>query len=65
MMTYLDCWAQVAADLFAQALAGEPQFAESQPKPFTEGSFGFAATIAGDLEGNSPYFSTGRFLRPR
>jgi flagellar motor switch protein FliN len=51
MKTYLDYWAQVAADLFAQALAGEPQFAESLPRPFTEGSFGFAATISGDLEG--------------
>jgi flagellar motor switch protein FliN len=51
MKTYLDYWAQVATDLFAQALAGEPQFAESLPRPFTAGSFGFAATISGDLEG--------------
>jgi flagellar motor switch protein FliN len=51
MKTYLDCWAQVAADLFSQALAGEPHLAESLPKPFCAGSFGFAATIAGDLEG--------------
>jgi len=51
MKTYLDYWAQVAADLFAQALAGEPQFAESLPKPFTAGSLGFAATISGDIEG--------------
>ncbi|MGP8251289.1 MAG: FliM/FliN family flagellar motor switch protein [Terracidiphilus sp.] len=51
MKTYLDYWAQVATDLFAQALAGEPQLAESLPRPFTAGSFGFAATLSGDLEG--------------
>jgi flagellar motor switch protein FliN len=51
MKTYLDCWAQVAADLFQQALAGEPEMVESLPRPFTAGSFGFAATVAGDEEG--------------
>ncbi|MGD0911445.1 MAG: FliM/FliN family flagellar motor switch protein [Terracidiphilus sp.] len=51
MKTYLDYWAQVAADLFSQALAGEPKLNESLPRPFTAGSFGFAATITGDLEG--------------
>lgn len=51
MKTFLDYWAQVAADLFAQALAGEPRFAESLPKPFTAGALGFAATITGDFEG--------------
>lgn len=51
MNAYLDCWAQVAADLFQQALAGEPELIESLPKPFLAGSFGFAATIAGDDEG--------------
>jgi flagellar motor switch protein FliN/FliY len=51
MKNYLDYWAQVAGDLFAQALAGEPQLSESLPKPFTAGSFGFAAAISGDLEG--------------
>ena len=51
MKTYLDCWAQVAADLFGQALAGEPELVDSVPKPFTAGSFGFAATLAGDEEG--------------
>lgn len=50
-MTYADCWAKVAADLFAQALAGEPQLAESLPKPLGAGSFGFAATISGDEQG--------------
>ena len=51
MKTYLDFWAQVAADLFQQALAGEPELVESLPKPFAAGSFGFAATVAGDEEG--------------
>lgn len=51
MKTFLDYWARVAANLFAQALAGEPQLSESLPKPFTAGSFGFAATISGDVEG--------------
>ncbi len=51
MKTFMDCWAQVAADLFHQALAGEPELADSLPKPFSAGSFGFAATITGDEEG--------------
>jgi flagellar motor switch protein FliN/FliY len=49
--TYGDCWAKVAADLFAQALAGEPQLTESLPKPLGAGSFGFAATVSGDEQG--------------
>jgi flagellar motor switch protein FliN/FliY len=51
MKTYMDCWAQVAADLFSQALAGEPELVDALPKPFPTGSFGFAATITGDEEG--------------
>jgi flagellar motor switch protein FliN len=51
MKTYLECWAQVAADLFQQALAGEPELVDSLPKPFSAGSFGFVATLAGDQEG--------------
>jgi flagellar motor switch protein FliN/FliY len=51
MKTYMDCWTVVAADLFAQALAGEPQLVESLPKPLAAGSFGFVATLAGDMEG--------------
>ena len=45
MMTYIDCWISVATTLFSQALAGEPELAESLPKPLAEGSFGFAATL--------------------
>jgi flagellar motor switch protein FliN len=51
MATYMDCWASVAADLFSQALAGEPKLSESLPKPLPAGSFGFVATISGDEEG--------------
>jgi flagellar motor switch protein FliN len=51
MKTYLDCWAQVAADLFQQALAGEPELADSLPKPLDANAFGFAAVISGDEEG--------------
>jgi flagellar motor switch protein FliN len=51
MKTYLDCWSKVARDLFAQALAGEPELADSLPRPLPAGSFGFAATIQGDEEG--------------
>jgi flagellar motor switch protein FliN len=50
-LTYADCWAKVAADLFAQALAGEPQLSESLPKPLGAGSFGFAATVSGEEQG--------------
>jgi flagellar motor switch protein FliN len=41
----------VATDLFAQALASEPELVDSLPRPFAAGSFGFAATVAGDEEG--------------
>ncbi|HEY1647802.1 MAG TPA: FliM/FliN family flagellar motor C-terminal domain-containing protein [Terracidiphilus sp.] len=51
MKTFADCWASVAADLFSQALVGEPELSESLPKPLGAGSFGFAAFIAGDEEG--------------
>jgi len=50
-MNYLDCWATVAATLFSQALAGEPELTESLPKPLPAGSFGFAATLSGDERG--------------
>ena len=51
MMTYLDCWISVATALLSQALAGEPELAESLPKPLAAGAFGFAAFISGDEEG--------------
>ena len=51
MTSYGDCWAGVAADLFSQAVAGEPSLSESLPKPLSAGSFGFSATLSGDEEG--------------
>jgi flagellar motor switch protein FliN len=51
MKSYLECWITVATALFSQALAGEPELAESLPKPLAAGAFGFAATISGEVEG--------------
>jgi flagellar motor switch protein FliN len=51
MKTYFDCWVEVAAALFSQALAGEPMLVESPAKPPEKEAFAFAATLAGDLEG--------------
>jgi flagellar motor switch protein FliN/FliY len=51
MKSYLECWTEVAATLFSQALAGEPKLEESLPKPLAPGAFGFAATVKGDEEG--------------
>jgi flagellar motor switch protein FliN len=51
MNTYLECWASVAAGLFSQALAGEPQLVESSPRPLGGGAFGFAALLSGEEEG--------------
>jgi len=56
MKTYLDCWAGVAADLFSQALAGEPELSESLPKPLPAGSFGFRAALSGDETGRFAVF---------
>ncbi len=62
MKTYFDCWAGVAAALFSQALAGEPELAESLPKPLGAGSFGMAATVAGDAEGRFAVLVDGSIL---
>jgi flagellar motor switch protein FliN len=51
MTTYFDCWAEVAGTLLSQALAGAPELGESLPKPLGAGSFGWAATLEGDVEG--------------
>lgn len=50
-LNYLECWIRVATSLLSQALAGEPTLVDSLPKPMMAGSFGFAATIAGEEEG--------------
>jgi flagellar motor switch protein FliN len=62
MKTYFDCWVHVATALFSQALAGEPTLAESQPRPLGEGAFGFAATLAGDVEGRFTILLEGAVL---
>jgi flagellar motor switch protein FliN len=62
MKTYFDCWAEVAAALFSQALAGEPELAESLPKPLGAGSFGWAATLKGDVEGRFAVLLDGALL---
>ena len=62
MKTYFDCWAEVAAALFSQALAGEPELAESLPKPLGAGAFGWAATLAGDLVGRFAVLLDGSVL---
>jgi flagellar motor switch protein FliN len=62
MKTYLDSWIGAATALFSQALAGEPQLAESLPKPLAPDSFGFAATITGDQEGRFAVMLDGTIL---
>lgn len=62
MKTYFDCWVGVAAALFSQALAGEPELAESLPKPMGPGSFGFAAALAGEVEGRFSILLDGSLL---
>jgi flagellar motor switch protein FliN len=62
MKTYFDCWAGVAAALFSQALAGEPELVESLPKPMGPRPFGFAATLAGEVEGRFSILLEGSLL---
>ena len=51
MSTYLQCWTRVAADLFQQALAGEPGLSKSEPRPVEAGAFAFTAVLSGDETG--------------
>jgi flagellar motor switch protein FliN/FliY len=62
MKTYYDCWAEVATTLFSQALAGEPELAESLPKPLSGAAFGWAATLTGDVEGRFALLIDGAVL---
>ncbi|MGD1107862.1 MAG: FliM/FliN family flagellar motor switch protein [Terracidiphilus sp.] len=62
MKTYFECWAQVAAALFSQALAGEPELSESLPKPLGAGAFGWAATLTGDVHGRFAVVLDGKVL---
>ena len=50
-MNFLDCWTRIAGTLFSQALSGEPELAESLPRPLPPGSEGFVATVSGDQVG--------------
>lgn len=51
MTSFLDCWISIAGALLPQAVAGEPALVESLPKPMESGSFGFAATVTGEVQG--------------
>ena len=51
MISFLDCWSDIASTLFTQALAGEPVLTESFPRPLAPGSFSFAAAVEGEFEG--------------
>ena len=62
MKTYLECWMEVAAALFSQALAGEPELVESLPKPLGERSFGYVATISGEVAGRFTVLLDGAIL---
>jgi flagellar motor switch protein FliN/FliY len=62
MKTYLDCWIGAATVLFQQALAGEPELSESLPKPLAPDSFGFAATLTGDVAGRIAVVLDGTIL---
>jgi flagellar motor switch protein FliN/FliY len=62
MKTYLDCWIGTATALFSQALAGEPELVEGLPKPLAPDSFGFAATLDGDVAGRFAVMLDGTVL---
>jgi flagellar motor switch protein FliN/FliY len=62
MKSYLECWSAVAATLFSQALAGEPELVESLPKPLGAGAVCFAATIVGEVEGRFSVVLDGAIL---
>jgi hypothetical protein len=62
LKSYLDCWIGTATALFSQALAGEPQLAESLPKPLPPGSFGFVATLTGEVGGRFAVMLDGAVL---
>ena len=62
MKSYLECWTGAATLLFQQALAGEPQLSESLPKPLAPDSFGFAATVTGDVAGRFAVVLDGTIL---
>jgi flagellar motor switch protein FliN/FliY len=62
MKTYLDSWIGAATALFSQALAGEPQLAESLPKPLSPEAFGFSFAVTGHQEGRFAVVLDGTIL---
>ncbi len=62
MKSYFEYWAGVAAALFSQALAGEPELKESPSKPLDGSIFGYAAILSGDLEGRFGVLLEGAIL---
>ena len=56
MISFLDYWRTVAAQLLSQALAGELEFIESAPESVDKETLGFAATIDGDHVGRFSAF---------
>ena len=63
MKTYFECWAEVAAALCSQALTGEPELSESQPKPITGEALGWSATLMGDVEGRFSILLEGSIIQ--
>ncbi len=62
MKTFFDCWVEVAGTLFSQALAGEPELSESLPRPLGANAFGWAAILAGEVEGRFAVVLDGALL---
>ena len=62
MTSYMASWAQVAAELFSQALAGEPRLVESPVKMPEESSFGVTAILSGDEQGSFTVLLDGGLL---
>ncbi len=50
-MRYFDCWTSVAKALFSQALAGEPELADSEPGSPAAEALVFTSYLNGDEEG--------------
>lgn len=51
MKSYIECWVAVAATLFSQALAGEPELTEFPAESPSENEFGFEFFLSGDEQG--------------
>lgn len=62
MKSYMDSWAQVAAGLFSQAIAGEPQLIDSVLKMPDQSLFGITAILSGDEQGSFTVLLDGELL---